>query len=154
MIAVPLSVFCVTITTLSITMMVIFVYRRRWVLKVKAIDQINDLMAWCVFTTLFPPQRFSMTTFSLFCFLRGVRNNQQQQTPQFTMDNNTVYVVHKHPQSASLTEQQQQQQRQQQQQQESEFDMDHNPLYILHTRPQHKNIPSADHEYETVQPLP
>ncbi|CAI7999763.1 hypothetical protein GBAR_LOCUS2784 [Geodia barretti] len=76
---------------------------------------------------------------------RGVRNNQ------FTMDNNPVYVVHKHPQSGSLTEQQQQQQ--QQQQQESEFDMDHNPLYMLHTRPQHKNNPSGDHEYETVEPL-
>ena len=65
------------------------------------------------------------------------------------MEHNPVYVVHKHPQSVSLTEQQQQQA-----QQESEFDMDHNPLYMLHTRPQHKNNPSADHEYETVQPLP
>ena len=82
----------------------------------------------------------------MFCVLRGVRNKQQQ-TPQFTMDNNPVYVVHKLPQSVSLTEQQHHQQ-QQQEQQESEFDMDHNPLYMLHTRPQHKN--SADHEYETV----
>ena len=71
------------------------------------------------------------------------KNNQQQQTPEFTMNNNPVYVVHKLSQSVSLT-----------QHQESVFDMDHNPLYSLNTRTQHtNNNPSAGHEYETVQPV-
>ena len=77
------------------------------------------------------------------------KNNQQQQTPEFTMNNNPVYVVHKLSQFVSLTQQQHQHQ-----QQESVFDMDHNPLYTLNSRPQHtNNNPSAGHEYETVQPV-
>ena len=102
----------------------------------------------CKFTIRFPPKS-QHSLFTVFSFLRSAKNNQQQQTPEFTMNNNPVYVVHKLSQSVSLTQQQHQQQ-----QQEPVFDMDHNPLYSLNTRPQHtNNNPSAGHEYETVQPV-